>query len=57
MSIHSSLKMSSMTAANRSVLKRTERIEKLAATKGFNPEKSPILGMVKTSAKGGVAKK
>lgn len=57
MSTHSSLKMSSATAANRSVLNRTERIAKLQAAKGFNPDKQPILGMPKTNAKGGAGKK
>jgi hypothetical protein len=32
-------------------MKRTERLEKLAATKGFDAEKKPILGLPKTSTK------
>ena len=53
MSLHSSLRTSGNLASKRSVLKRTERIAKLEATKGFDPEKKPVLGMPKTNAKGG----
>lgn len=51
MSIHPSLKTSGSLDAKRSVMKRTERLEKLAATKGFDAEKKPILGLPKTSTK------
>ncbi len=52
MSLHRSLKTSGSLAAQRSVLKRTERLEKLAATKGYNTEKKPALGLPKTNSKG-----
>ncbi|MGD9692255.1 MAG: small basic protein [Phycisphaerales bacterium] len=52
MSLHSSLRTSGNLASKRSVLNRTERIAKLEATKGYDPEKKPVLGMPKTNAKG-----
>ncbi|MBL0920842.1 MAG: small basic protein [Phycisphaerales bacterium] len=55
MSIHPSLKTAGSLDAKRSVLKRTERLEKLAATKGFDAEKKPALGLPKTSTKTGGA--
>lgn len=49
MSIDPSLKIaSSNLAPKRSVLTRTERIEKLKADKGYNPDKQPVLGLAKT---------
>lgn len=53
MSLHSSLRTSGNLASKRSVLNRTERIAKLAATKNYDAEKKPVLGMPKTNAKGG----
>lgn len=51
MSLHSSLKIGGATASKRSVLNRTERIDALKATKGFDPEKKAVLGIPKTKAK------
>lgn len=55
MSIHPSLKTSGGLESRRSVMKRTERLEKLAATKGFDADKKPVLGLPKTSTKAGGA--
>lgn len=38
-------------SSHRSVLKRGERIEKLKAVSGFDPNKKPVLGLVKTSSR------
>lgn len=51
MSLHSSLKTSGGLASVRNVLTRTERIEKLKKTKGYQPDKKPVLGLPKTSTR------
>ena len=38
-------------AKKRNVLNRTERIEKLTATKGFDAEKKSVLNLPKTNTK------
>lgn len=48
MSLDPSLRTGGNLAQARSVLKRSERIEKLKATKGFDPSKKPALGLPKT---------
>lgn len=48
MSLDTSLKTKGNLAFHRNVLKRGERIEKLQATKDFDPEKKSILGLQKT---------
>lgn len=57
MSLHSSLKTGGSMAKKRNVLNRTERIERLTATKGFDANKKSVLNLPKTSAKtaGGAA--
>jgi small basic protein (TIGR04137 family) len=55
MSLHSSLKTGGSLAKKRSVLNRTERIARLAETKGFDPNKKAVLGLQKTSPKAGPA--
>ncbi len=51
MSLHSSLKLGGSMAKKRNVLNRTERIEKLTATKGFDPTKKSVLNLPKTNSK------
>lgn len=48
MSIDRSLKLTNSLAGHRSVLRRHERIEKLMATKDFDPEKKKVIGLRKT---------
>ena len=51
MSIHPSLRTSGGLDSRRSVMKRTERLAKLAATKGFDASKKPVLGLPKTNTR------
>jgi small basic protein (TIGR04137 family) len=51
MSLDRSLRTQGGLTQHRSVLKRAERIEKLKANNGFNPDKKPVLGLVKTSSR------
>lgn len=53
MSLDRSLKITGGLAGKRSVLKRPERIEKLKATKDWDPKKNPVVGLPKTDARGG----
>ncbi|MEC9372888.1 MAG: small basic protein [Planctomycetota bacterium] len=53
MSLDRSLKTAGNLAGKRSVLKRSERIQKLKVTKDFDFSKHPVIGLPKTSAKGG----
>jgi small basic protein (TIGR04137 family) len=48
MSLDRSLKSSGTMAANRSVLKRNERIDKMVADKKFDTSKDRPLGLPKT---------
>ncbi len=48
MSLDSSLKGGNTLAGHRNVLKRHERLERLQETKGYDPEKKPVVGMPKT---------
>ncbi|MBX3323973.1 MAG: small basic protein [Phycisphaeraceae bacterium] len=48
MSLDSSLKTKNSLAGVRSVMKRSERIAKLAADKRFDPKKDHALGLPKT---------
>ena len=49
MSLDSSLKTKGGLAFHRNVLTRVERIEKLKATKDFDPETQPVIGLQKTA--------
>lgn len=51
MSLDRSLRTQGGLTQHRSVLKRAERIQKLKATAGFDPQKKPVLGLVKTSSR------
>lgn len=51
MSLDRSLRTSGGLSQHRSVLKRAERIEKLKSVSGFDPNKKPVLGLVKTSSR------
>jgi small basic protein (TIGR04137 family) len=53
MSLHSSLKTGGNLSSHRNVLTRTERIERLKATKGFDPKAKAVLGMQKTGNRRG----
>jgi len=53
MSLHSSLKTGGNLASHRNVLTRTERIERLKDTKGFDPKAKPVLGLQKTGNRKG----
>lgn len=48
MSIDRSLRTGGSLSTKRSVLKRTERIEKMKATAGTDFSKKPVLGIPKT---------
>lgn len=49
MSLDASLKTKGNLSQHRNVLSRAERIERLKATKGFEPEKAPVVGLPKTA--------
>jgi len=49
MSLDRSLKTSGNLSQHRNVLSRGERIEKLKATTGFDPNKKPVIGLPKTT--------
>ncbi len=51
MSLDRSLRTQGGLTQQRSVLKREERVEKLKANNGFDPQKKPVLGLVKTNAR------
>ncbi len=48
MSLDRSLKISSKMAGKRSVMKRSERLAKMAADHKFDPAKDKVLGLPKT---------
>ena len=48
MSLDSSLKTAGNLVQHRNVLTRAERIEKLKATKNFDPKKADVIGLPKT---------
>ncbi|HBS29424.1 MAG TPA: small basic protein [Phycisphaerales bacterium] len=49
MSLDASLKTKGNLTQHRNVLNRAERIDKLKATKGFDPSKAPVVGLPKTA--------
>jgi small basic protein (TIGR04137 family) len=53
MSLHASLKTSGNLSQHRNVLTRTERIERLKETKGYDPKGKPVLGLQKTANRKG----
>lgn len=51
MSLDRSLRTQGNLTQHRSVLTRAERIEKLKASTPYDPQKKPVLGLVKTSSR------
>lgn len=49
MSLDRSLKTAGNLTKHRNVLTRDERIKRLSETKGFQPDKKPVLGLQKTA--------
>ena len=49
MSLDRSLKTAGNLTQHRNVLKRHERVERMKDTKGFDPEKKPVIGLQKTA--------
>ena len=49
MSLDRSLRTGGGLSQHRNVLTRAERIEKLKATTGYDPNKKPVLGLQKTA--------
>jgi small basic protein (TIGR04137 family) len=49
MSLDRSLRTSGNLTQHRNVLKRNERIARLAETHGYNPDKKPVIGLQKTA--------
>lgn len=49
MSLDASLKTKGGLSQHRNVLTRDERIKKLKATSGFDPQKTPVHGLPKTA--------
>lgn len=51
MSLDRSLRTQGNLTQHRSVLTRAERIERLKATVGYDPQKKPVLGLQKTNCR------